>query len=175
MSNVANFTKTQSVRLFIVAFLLMLLAGTTIIARAQKAGALAGSSFNAARIIDDTVFYNSASMGADQIQQFLDAKVPNCDTNGTQAYGGTTRAAYGTSKGYPPPYICLKDYSQTVPAVVGGGSELCTGSISSGTKMASQIILKSICPTCQSKTSPKPGQKRSGDVRCVITAPCKAN
>ena len=171
------------------AFLLMLLAGTTIIARAQKAGALAGSSFNAARIIDDTVFYNSASMGADQIQQFLDAKVPNCDTNGTQAYGGTTRAAYGTSKGYPPPYICLKDYSQTVPAVVGGGSELCTGSISSGTKMASQIIYD-VAQACgvnpqvilvllQKEQSlvtddwPWPNQYRSATgYGCPDTAPC---
>lgn len=107
---------------------------------AIKAGAIAGSDFQAGRIIDDVVFYNNNAMNPTQIQQFLNAKVPTCDTNGTQPSHDTTRAAYGTSQGHPPPYTCLKDYSQHVPEVINGGSDLCKSSISAGTKSAAQII-----------------------------------
>lgn len=70
--------------------------------------------FNAGKIIDDAVFANSLSMNATQIQTFLNNKNPNCDTWGTQPseFGGGTRADWGTARGYPPPYICLKDYSE---------------------------------------------------------------
>lgn len=105
----------------------------------SEAGALSGSDFNAGRIIDDAIFYNSGTMTASQIQNFLNVKMPVCDTNGTQPYAGTTRAAYGTSRGVPPPYICLKDYRQTVPAV-SSSEGYCSGSLSSGNKSAAQII-----------------------------------
>jgi hypothetical protein len=80
----------------------------------NKADALSGVDFNPARIIDDSVFFNPNTISPNQVQLFLNSKLSNgvCDTNGAQPYGGTTRAAYGTSRGYPPPYICLKDYSQ---------------------------------------------------------------
>src|SRR4026207_891286 len=78
--------------------------------------ALAGSDFNAGRIIDDGVFFTGGDLSPTQIQQFLAAKVPVCDTNGTQQHSsGTTRAVYGTSRGFPPPYVCLKDYRQDTP------------------------------------------------------------
>lgn len=51
----------------------------------SKASALDGSQFNPGRIIDDAVFYNNNSMNAAQIQAFLDAKLPSCDTNGNQS------------------------------------------------------------------------------------------
>lgn len=51
------------------------------------------------RIIDDLVFANSGSMSAQDIQNFLNSKVPVCDTN---HQGGLAQ--------YPPPYTCLKDY-----------------------------------------------------------------
>jgi hypothetical protein len=82
----------------------------------EKATALSGSDFQAGRIIDDEIFYNNDSMSTQEIQIFLESKVPNCDTDGTQPYAGTTRAAYGTSRGYPPPYICLKDFTQATTA-----------------------------------------------------------
>jgi len=104
----------------------------------QSASALSGSEFNAANIIDDSVFFNRGSMSVGDIQAFLNAKVPVCDTNGTQPYAGTTRAAYGASRGYPAPYTCLKDYSQAVPAK--SADAYCSGGISSGTKSAAQII-----------------------------------
>ncbi len=103
----------------------------------QKAYALSGSDFQAGRIMDDGVFFNGASLSPDQIQQFLNAKVPVCDTNGSQAYGGTTRAAYGASRGYPAPFTCMKDFRQDTPTKATDG--LCNN-YAGGNKTASQII-----------------------------------
>jgi hypothetical protein len=77
-------------------------------------------------------------MNPGDIQAFLNAKVPTCDINGAQPYGGTTRAAYGASKGYPAPFICLKDFSQAVPTTPG--DTYCNGTVNGGTKSAAQII-----------------------------------
>jgi len=51
------------------------------------------------RIIDDPLFINSGSMSVNDIQNFLNGKVPACDTNHV-----------GGDPGQPPPYVCLKDY-----------------------------------------------------------------
>ncbi len=104
----------------------------------QSASALSGSEFNASNIIDDSVFFNKNSMSAAEVQAFLNAKLPVCDTNGTQPYAGTTRAAYGASRGYPAPYTCLKDYTQAIPAK--SADAYCSGGVSAGTKSAAQII-----------------------------------
>jgi hypothetical protein len=111
------------------------------LAPSAKTSALDGNDFDPGRIIDDSVFYDKSSMSSSQIQSFLNAKMPNCDRNGTTSHwSGGTRAQYGASRGYPAPYTCLKDYSQSIPSVVNGGSDLCKGSISSGTKTAARII-----------------------------------
>lgn len=70
------------------------------------------SAWRAGQIIDDGLFYNSSDMTVEQIQAFLNSKVPVCDTWGTQIseFGGGTRAEYGASRGYPAPFTCLKDY-----------------------------------------------------------------
>jgi hypothetical protein len=86
----------------------------------NKAEALSGSDFNPGRIIDDAVFNNHNSMSVTQIQNFLNARVPNCNPNSQMP--------------------CLKDYQQNVSAVTNGGSDLCKGSISAGTKSAARII-----------------------------------
>jgi hypothetical protein len=115
-----------------------LVLGSMLFIYTGQAGALSGSDFNRANIIDDTVFFDEGTMSVSQIQSFLVAKVPSCDTNGTQIYSGsTTRAQYGTSKGNPPPYICLKNYSQSIPSV--SANSYCTG-ISGGTFAAARII-----------------------------------
>ncbi len=108
----------------------------------QKTNALSGAEFNPGRIIDDLVFYNSNSMSVSQIQSFLKAKVPKCDTHGTKMYNGSqTRAQWAAANGRPlPPYTCLKNYKQSVPAITNGGSDLCKSSISGGNKSAAQII-----------------------------------
>lgn len=110
--------------------------GTVVLVEPAKA--LSGSSFQAGKIMDDGVFFNGRGMDTGTIQNFLNSKVPSCDTNGTKPYGGSTRAVYGTSQGYPPPYTCLKDYSQATTSL-SSEPALCNG-FSGGTKTAAQII-----------------------------------
>jgi hypothetical protein len=111
----------------------------------SQATALSGSDFQAGRIIDDLVFFNRGSLSVSQIQDFLNAKVPTCDTNGTQPYAGTTAGAYGTSKGYPPPYTCLKDYRIDTSAR-SAESGLCDGYIASNQSAAE--VIYSVAQSC---------------------------
>lgn len=94
-----------------------LIASTVAVAMMGSSGlylnpssALSGADWNAAKIMSDDLFFKPDSMSTGDIQFFLNSMVPSCDTQGTQPYGGTTAAAYGTARGYPPPYTCLKDY-----------------------------------------------------------------
>jgi hypothetical protein len=103
------------------------------------ASALSGSQFKAGRIIDDSVFFNGNAMSASQIQAFLNSKVPVCDTNGAQPYGGTTRKAYAASRGVSTPFICLKDYRMNTPSKVGE-SGLCSAITAKTNRTAAQII-----------------------------------
>ena len=59
--------------------------------------------FEAGRIIDDAVFTNKQSRSVAQIQEFLNSKVPVCDTQHSGYYGQS-----GTF--YGPSFICLKDF-----------------------------------------------------------------
>lgn len=117
-------------------FILASLIGAGLIT--QNASALSGSDFQVGRIMDDGVFFNTSTIDVNNIQAFLDSKVPVCDTSGAQAYGGTTRAAYGTSRGYPPPYTCLKSYTQDTPTK-GAETGLCN-QYNGGAKSSAQII-----------------------------------
>lgn len=111
----------------------------------QQVNAISGSDWKAGRIIDDVIFTNKSSMSVTQIQNFLNSKVPNCDSNGTQIseLGGGTRAEYGEAHNNPPPFTCLKDYYEvpklqpgpTLPASNYGGK-----AIPIGAKSAAQII-----------------------------------
>lgn len=104
----------------------------------SSVSALSGSQFQAGKIITDGRFYTSDTMSTSQVQAFLDSKVPSCDTDGSETYSGSTsRAEYGTSKGYPPPYTCIKDYSQTTPSK---NADSYCGSYTGGTKSAAKII-----------------------------------
>lgn len=103
------------------------------------ASALSGSEFRAGSIIDDAIFYNRVTMDSNQVQNFLNSKVPVCDTNGTSRYNSTmTRAQYGASVGNPPPYTCLKNYTQNTPSLPAQ-SGLC-GPMTAGTRTGAQII-----------------------------------
>jgi hypothetical protein len=124
-------------RCALLAIAILVIAG--ILPAPSPASALSGSEFRAGRIIDDSVFFDSTSMSADEIQDFLNAKVPVCDTNGDQMHtSGQTRRAYSASRGYSPPFTCLKDYRQDVPSRAWE-PQLCDG-ISPGNKKSSQII-----------------------------------
>ncbi|MCL2452016.1 hypothetical protein FWD20_04110, partial [Candidatus Saccharibacteria bacterium] len=106
---------------------------------APSSMALSGADFKPGRIIDDAVFYNKDAMTAAQIQSFLNSKVPVCDTWGTKIYSGsTTRAQSGTARGNPPPFVCLKDYRQDVPAMAA--NSYCGAIASGGNQTAAQII-----------------------------------
>lgn len=155
----------------------------------SRANALSGSDFNAGRIMDDGIFFNGNTLGYDTIQQFLNSKVPVCDTNGTQPRGGTTRGAYGASVGNPPPYICLKDYTQNTPAKAADA--YCPGGLGGGMKSSASIIYevaracninpKVLLVLLQKEQSlitddwPWPIQYRSATgYGCPDTAPCDA-
>lgn len=123
------------------AALAILISLSTTVLAPKAVSALSGSDFNAGRIIDDVIFF-SPSLSPDEIQVFLNSKVPVCDTNGTKPYNGgpQTRAEWAAANGKPqPPYICLKDYKQDVPATAADA--YCSGAIAAGTaKSAAQII-----------------------------------
>lgn len=82
----------------------------------QRVSAVSASSWRAGRIIDDGIFTNANDMSVSDIQSFLNAQVPNCDTNGTQPaseYGrpDLTHAQYAASRGWSaPPYVCLRNF-----------------------------------------------------------------
>ena len=71
----------------------------------SNAKAVSSGDWKPGRIIDDAVFFNSNSMSIGQIQDFLNSKVPVCDTNHQASFwsGGVYNA---------PPYTCLKDYNE---------------------------------------------------------------
>ncbi len=60
-------------------------------------------AFDPGRIIDDAVFTNKNSMSVADIQNFLNSKVPVCDT---------WHAPGPSSQGATPPWICLKNYTE---------------------------------------------------------------
>lgn len=124
---------------FVVAALLLSIGGS------YTARAVTAADWRAGRIIDDGAFTDANAMSVAQIQSFLNSKVPNCDTWGTQAseFGGGTRAQYGASHGNPAPFTCLKDYYEVPKTSPGPGepaSNYGGAAIPPGARSAAQII-----------------------------------
>lgn len=118
---------------------MVILATILIIATPGTTHALTGSDWQAGNIIDDSLFYNGNAMSVTEIQNFLNSLVPECDTWGTKMYNGSqTRAQYGTSKGAPPPYICIKDYYENPTTHETNFNP--SASIPAGALSAAQII-----------------------------------
>ncbi|MBI2798431.1 hypothetical protein HYX70_04025 [Candidatus Saccharibacteria bacterium] len=67
----------------------------------KPAKAAEASAWDAGRIIDDGKFTDKNSMSAQDIQNFLNSKVPTCDTWHASGISGES-----------PPWTCLKDYSE---------------------------------------------------------------
>ncbi len=112
MKRPISFTKPLSAALR-ASFFAVALTGMAVSFVPARAQALSGAEWSSGLIIDDDIFYNNGDMSVDSIQNFLNGKVPTCDTNGTQQYSsGVSRAQYGASRGYPPPYVCLKNFSE---------------------------------------------------------------
>ena len=130
---------------------------------ANNVSAANKNDFNPGRIIDDYVFYNSDAMSTQQIQTFLESKVPNCDYNGTQpasdwGYPNITHAQLAEYKRngsngftrdtgfHAPPYKCLRAYTQDTPQMEAA-SGLCQ-SVPAGTNKSAAQIIKDISVAC---------------------------
>lgn len=155
--------------------------------------ALSGSDFRAGNIISDSVFFNGSTMTLGEVQAFLNAKVPSCDTWGTQPSGRQgypTRADWGRANGAAPPYTCLRDYRQNTPNRPAEPG-LCMGYRATPNQLASEIIYyvaescginpKALIVLLQKEQSlitddwPWPIQYRSATgYGCPDTAPCDA-
>lgn len=126
-------------------FLVLIVIAVLIVNKPIAVNAVSASDWQAGSIIDDRMFYNGSDMSASDIQGFLNGKVPSCDTWGSKIYsGGQTRAQYGASRGYPAPYVCMRDYSMTIP---GYGADAYCSAIGGGNKSAAQII-KDVSQSC---------------------------
>jgi hypothetical protein len=91
----------------------------------KYANALTSSDFNPGYIIDDQIFTNSESMSVNEIQTFLNTKVPTCDTSGSKPsemnnsgvpdYNNDStiqRWEWGKYKFDQTTFICLKSYTE---------------------------------------------------------------
>jgi hypothetical protein len=107
------------------------------------AHAVSAAGFDPGRIIDDAIFYDPAGMGsAQEVQAFLNAHTPSCDTQGTQpsGHGNYTNAQYAQQvMGWPgPPYVCLNNYYENPQT--GETSFERGGGAFTGGQSAAQII-----------------------------------
>lgn len=68
----------EALRRLQLGLLIFILMGVFVAASLQPALAISGSDFRADRIIDDSIFSDSNSMDATDVQAFLNSKVPNC-------------------------------------------------------------------------------------------------
>lgn len=107
---------------FLIALAALAAVSASIFINPAQTSAVSGSQWQPGYIIDDSLFFSPNMMGANDIQTFLSAKVPTCDTN----HGGGG------------PYTCLKDYTQYVTPT--SPDAYCSYGISEGTKSAAMII-----------------------------------
>lgn len=179
---------SRLIRKFIALLSIGMIIATAILLKSDNLTlAVSGSDWNAGNIISDSQFFKSDSMSTDEIQNFLNSMVPNCDTLGTQAYGSGTRAQQGTSTGHPPPYTCLKNYLENPithqnnangGTVDGGWSAAQIIKYASDTYSISPKVLLVLIQKEQSlvtDTWPYTNQYRSATgYGCPDTAPCDA-
>ena len=116
--------KTKIIKSATLLVLMLVVMAVPLVAVVGRADALSGANFAAGHIIDDTIFTNNLALNVDDVQRFLNSKVPNCDTNGAlqsshpNGSGGYyTRAQWGaqynSSNGSTiaaTPYVCLAGY-----------------------------------------------------------------
>ncbi len=108
--------------------------------RQSTVDALSVSDFKPGNIMSDSVFFDGGRMNESSVQNFLNAKMPSCDTWGTKPHSsGQSRAQYGASQGNPAPYTCLKDYRQNTPSMLAE-SGLCSAYSGGSNQSAAKII-----------------------------------
>lgn len=163
----------------------------------KAAATVSGAGWQAGNIIADPVFYDSTDMSVQQVQDFLNAQVPTCDTNGTlpaTEFGRSdlTHAQYAQARGWSaPPYVCLKDYQENPTT---HANNLSVGGGVSGGISAAQIIVNAarsygisvrvLLTTLEKESSgplpvdtwPLPSQYTNAmGYGCPDTAPCDPN
>ncbi|HZY77227.1 MAG TPA: VCBS repeat-containing protein, partial [Jatrophihabitantaceae bacterium] len=77
---------------------LAVLGAAVAVAQPRHASALSGSQFNAGNIISDKDFYNSKAMTVAQVQSFLNAEVPDCQSGYTCLPQYTTKTTSQPAK-----------------------------------------------------------------------------
>lgn len=120
-------TTTRKLIAPILATTFLLLGALIPLANPLIANAADTSNFRAGNIISDATFTNTASISAQGVQQFLNSKVPSCDTNGSQPLdagfstsgipdyngdGTIQRWEWGKKKYNQTTFTCLRNYSQ---------------------------------------------------------------
>lgn len=105
---------------------------------AGKAEAATPSDFSAGNIIADSVMYDGLALSSQDIQSFLNSKVPRCTLGDA---GKPPGGIYNIPGGGQVVLAsnCLKDYSETVPNLAG--DSYCSP-ISGGTLSAAEIIYR---------------------------------
>ena len=151
LSNINIWQTVVKTTLFIFAGIALITATSVLFS--HPSSALSGKDFKAGDIIDDYTFYNNSSMNSTQIQNFLNAKVPSCDTQGKLSasafgYPNMTRAQYAAMKGWQkPPYTCLRNYTQQNVPQMEAASGLCNA-ISAKTNRSAAQIIKDVSDAC---------------------------
>ena len=107
----------------IVLLLVVVLSGEVSLLRPTASSAITGSDFNAGHIIDDSVFNNKNTMNTGDIQNFLNAKVPSCQSG----------------------YTCLKDYSLTFTSIP---ADAYCGAITGGTPKSAADVIFDVAQAC---------------------------
>lgn len=134
-------------RMTLLMILTMVIVGVSSLIVRGSAEAISTSTFRADRIADDAIFFNGSRMSTSDVQAFLNAKVPTCDTNGVKpppAEGSAypTRAAWGNANpndSIPsPPYTCLRHYSQTFSTMP---ADAYCSAVAGGTRSAADMIV----------------------------------
>ena len=105
--------------------LYIIILGALFLFNGNNVNAASASDFDRANIIDDVIFFDKNTMSVGDIQNFLNSKVPNCDT------------WHSGQGGNNPPFTCLKDYRMNVPS---RSADIYCGGISAGNKSAAEII-----------------------------------
>ncbi|MTA81223.1 MAG: hemagglutinin [Actinobacteria bacterium] len=94
------------------------LVSVNVATEAQPAAAADLSQFRAGNIISDSLFWDSNAMTVAQIQDFLNAKVPSCQSG----------------------YVCLKDYRETTWTTTA--NPMCAAYTGAANETAATIIFK---------------------------------
>jgi len=103
--SIAKISNTRRPIAFLLAILFLFLCVGLAVINSERTDAFSVGDWDAGRIIDNSVFTNTTTMSVNDIQQFLNTKVPICDTWHAGLYGSS-----GTW--YGPPFTCLKDYTE---------------------------------------------------------------